>query len=230
MVSTAQPPMEVENLALEIRGRLHHLSSFDAQSLRSVRKALSKQLVRTPANLIIGLAERLLETPSFAYRFIAYELILNHYEALRGLRETDLERLGQGINSWGAVDTFACYLAGPAWREKQIPDRVIHRWARSKDRWWRRAALVSTVPLNNKARGGHGDTRRTLRACKIVMDDRDEMVVKALSWALRELAKRDPSAVREFLRTAKDHLAKRVLREVNNKLSTGRKSGHVKPA
>jgi 3-methyladenine DNA glycosylase AlkD len=230
MVSTAQPPMEVENLALEIRGRLHRLSSFDAQSLRSFRKALSKQLVRTPANLIISLAECLLETPSFAYRFIAYELILNHHEALRGLRETDLERLGQGINSWGAVDTFACYLAGPAWREKQIPDRVIHRWARSKDRWWRRAALVSTVPLNNKARGGHGDTRRTLRACKIVIDDRDEMVVKALSWALRELAKRDPSAVRDFLRTAKDHLAKRVLREVNNKLSTGRKSGHAKPA
>jgi hypothetical protein len=27
-------------------------------------------------------------------------------------------------------------------------DQVVAEWAQSKDRWWRRAALVSTVPLN----------------------------------------------------------------------------------
>ena len=221
---TLQRPMDVEDVAVEIRRRLHRLGSFDAQSLRAMRRALSKQLARTPASLLISLAEHLLEAPSFAYRFIAYELILYNREALHSLRAGDLERLGQGIDSWGAVDIFASYLAGPAWREKQIPDRVIHRWARSGDRWWRRAALVSTVPLNNKARGGHGDAQRTLRVCKLLIDDRDDMVVKALSWALRELAKRDPIAVRAFVSAPNNRLAKRVLREVNNKLSTGRKN------
>lgn len=229
--STPQLPMDVEGLSAEVRRRLNRLGTFDAKSLRSVRQSLSRQLASASANLLVSLAERLLQTPSFACRFIAYELILYHREALRSLRAADLERLGQGIDSWGAVDTFACYLAGPAWREKQVSDGVIHRWARSGDRWWRRAALVSTVPLNNKARGGDGDVQRTLRVCEMLMDDRDEMVVKALSWALRELAKRDPIAVRAFVNTFQNQLAKRVLREVNNKLTTGRKSSRsAKPA
>ena len=50
------------------------------------------------------------------------------------------------------------------------------------------------------------------------------MVVKAMSWALRELAKRDPKAVADFIRDEDDRLAPRVRREVLNKLKTGLKS------
>ena len=105
-----------------------------------------------------------------------------------------------------------------------MPEALVHGWARSKDRWWRRAALVSTVPLNNKTRGGQGDAARTLAVCAMLVEDRDDMVVKALSWALRELARRDPKSVRAFLAEHKDTLAARVLREVRNKLNTGLKN------
>jgi 3-methyladenine DNA glycosylase AlkD len=50
------------------------------------------------------------------------------------------------------------------------------------------------------------------------------MVAKALSWALRELAKREPRAVREYVSGRKDLLPAIVLREVNNKLRTGLKN------
>jgi 3-methyladenine DNA glycosylase AlkD len=132
--------------------------------------------------------------------------------------------LGQGIDNWAAVDTFACYLSGPSWREGQVSDALIQCWARSQDRWWRRAAVVSTVALNNKARGGRGDTSRTLMICEMLHADYDDMVVKALSWALRELSKREPEAVRKFLRYHGNKLAPRVTREVNNKLKTGLKN------
>jgi 3-methyladenine DNA glycosylase AlkD len=50
------------------------------------------------------------------------------------------------------------------------------------------------------------------------------MVVKALSWALRELSKRDPDGVRQFVEQNREALAARVIREVGNKLSTGLKN------
>jgi 3-methyladenine DNA glycosylase AlkD len=128
------------------------------------------------------------------------------------------------MDSWPAVDCFACYLAGPAWRQRQIGDSVVRRWSRSRNRWWRRAALVATVPLNNKTRGGFGDATRTLDICRLLMDDRDPIVVKAMSWALRELAKRDPRSVREFLEKQRGNLASQVVREVQNKLTTGLKN------
>jgi 3-methyladenine DNA glycosylase AlkD len=58
----------------------------------------------------------------------------------------------------------------------------------------------------------------------LLVRDSDDMVVKALSWAVRELAKRDPNAVREFLAEHEEVLAKRVLREVGSKLRTDLKN------
>jgi len=57
-----------------------------------------------------------------------------------------------------------------------------------------------------------------------VLDDRDDMVVKALSWALRELAKKERRLVERYLREHGARLAPRVSREVRNKLTTGLKS------
>jgi 3-methyladenine DNA glycosylase AlkD len=47
------------------------------------------------------------------------------------------------------------------------------------------------------------------------------IVVKALSWALRELASRDPNAVAMFVADHEAALAARVKREVRSKLETG---------
>jgi 3-methyladenine DNA glycosylase AlkD len=172
----------------------------------------------------VGVALALLDEPGFAGRLVAYELIAHHRAALASLGEAELEALGRGLDSWEKVDTFGCYLAGPAWREGQVSDSVIHAWARSEDRWMRRAALVCTVALNNHARGGRGDTARTLAVCEILLRDRDDMVVKAMSWALRELSKRDPTAAADFLARHRDALAPRVIRELTNKLTTGLKN------
>jgi 3-methyladenine DNA glycosylase AlkD len=214
----------ISSTAEEISTRLFSLANSNTEAIRTIRREYSKQLAKSPARFVVKVALQLLRNNTIAHRFVSYELVNKHPAALGSVSEKDIKQFGRGINSWGSVDMFGCYLAGPAWREHQLSERLIHSWARSKDRWWRRAALVSTVPLNNKARGGTGDTRRTLEVCDLLIDDRDDMVVKAVSWALRELAKRDPDAVREFLNRNRGHLAARVIREVDNKLLTGLKN------
>jgi len=179
----------VTALTAEIRTRVQVLPLPNTLNLRNARREFSKRLAHAEPELIFSLALSLMKLRGFEFRFIAYELVQHHLATFSSLDVLTLEKLGNGIDNWAAVDCFACYLAGPVWREQQISDRVIRRWARSKDRWWRRAALVSTVALNNKARGGVGDTRSTLSVCEMLVNDRDDMVVKALSWALRELSK-----------------------------------------
>jgi 3-methyladenine DNA glycosylase AlkD len=121
------------------------------------------------------------------------------------------------------VDSFARTLSGPVWLAGLVPDELFHKWARSEDRWWRRAALVSTVALNVRSHGGQGDVPRTLAVCRLLVDDHDDMVVKALSWALRELVVHDAEVVHGFIEDYEEQLAARVKREVRNKLATGRK-------
>ncbi|MGD2070749.1 MAG: DNA alkylation repair protein, partial [Gemmatimonadota bacterium] len=107
----------------------------------------------------------------------------------------------------------------------RLDDGDVLAWAGSPDRWWRRAALVSTVALNKKSRGGSGDPERTFPVCDALAGDRDPMVAKALSWALRELVAHDRAGVEAFLERHDRVLPALVRREVRNKLRTGRKSG-----
>jgi 3-methyladenine DNA glycosylase AlkD len=207
-------------------GRLGDTTRLNVTKVREIRREFTHRIAELEPEFVIELGLRLAH--SGVTRFFVYELIQHHKKALRSLQPAQLEALGDRNNTWGTVDAFACFVSGPCWREGMASDALIRRWARSHDRWWRRTAVVSTVPLNNKARGGAGDSPRTLMICEMVIGDRDEMVIKALSWALRELSKRDPDAVRRFMTQHSETLAPRVTREVNNKLRTGLKNPRTK--
>ena len=213
---------EARKLAAEIVADLRALPVRNTPNERAVRRKYSQKLRRAQPELILALARELLA--NYGERWVAYELIQAHKAAFQSLGEAELEEFGRGINSWWTVDAFARTLAGPAWRQGQIADALIHRWAHSPDLWWRRAALVSTVALNVRARGGYGDLPRTLAVCRLLVADHEDMVVKALSWALRELVAYDPEVVRAFLQEHEAVLAARVKYEVRNKLTTGLKN------
>ena len=211
-------------LADALAARLRAGEARGVPSLRALRRGLSRALRGAPARLVIELATALVGNPGRGARLVASELVRHHPGALAALRARDVRRLAGTLASWDDVDIFACAISGQVYREGGIGDAELARWARSSDRWWRRAALVSTVPLNVKAQGGVGDARRTLRTCKLLVADRDDMVVKALSWALRALAVRDAAAVRRFVAAQGERLAPRVRREVGHKLRTGLKN------
>jgi 3-methyladenine DNA glycosylase AlkD len=191
--------------------------------LREVVRARARALRKAPAEDVVALARELAATGVHEARKLGYEVLAGHKGAMAALTAKDLEVLAEGNDDWVSVDNFGGLVAGPVWREGRVPDGTVRRWARSKDRWWRRTAVVATVALNQKARGGTGDPDRTLDICRLVASDRDDMVAKSLSWALRELAKVDAAPVVAFLEEHEHELPARVLREVRKKIETGRK-------
>jgi hypothetical protein len=209
---------DVERITKRTLAQLAGLSGVP--SVRAVRKTLSAELRHAEPRVVVAIGQGL---AGHLPRWLGYELITKHRGALASLTLRDVERLAM-LDSWYATDAFGCYISGPAWRDGQIKTADIKRWAKAKDFWWRRAALVSTVPLNQRAHGNGYRTGDTLAICAMLIDDREDMVVKALSWALRVLADRDPRAVRAFLDTHANRLAARVKRETNTKLVTGRKN------
>ncbi len=206
-----------------IRADLQRMAPRTVPEWRDRRRAWSRQLRAHSSQQVLRIALGLVDHGPWA-RLSAYELLANHPGGIGVLTPASIRRLSRGLDDWGGVDTFACYVAGPAWREGHLPTRQLLTWLRSKDRWQRRAAVVCTVALNVRARGGRGDVARTLAICRHVVRDRDDMVVKALSWALRSAVEWDRAAVSGFLREHQHALAGRIKREVANKLRTGRKN------
>ena len=209
-------------LAESVIARARACDDQNVPALRAVRRDLSREYRGQPAELVLDVAGRVAQVP--ALRWIAYELIRFHPGAFAALDDTRVDAFAVGLDSWDSVDAFGRTLSGPAWVEGLIGDDLIERWARSPDRWLRRAALVSTVALNRPNEGGRVDAIRTLAICRRLVGDRDDMVVKAMSWALRELGRRDAEPVRAFIAAHDSDLAPRVKREVGNKLRTGLKN------
>ncbi len=198
-----------------IARHLELLSDGYMQSIREIRKYYTKIWKDVPAEKLSSLGAILL----FEYnlRNFAYELIHHHKSSMKTIEPGLVERLGKGIDDWAAADTYAQYIVGPAWLNRRIPDSMLLTWAKSSDFWRRRVALVSTIYLN-------GDVKRMLRFSKMMVEDHEDMIVKALSWVLRKMIKYDRPAVEKFLKDHDMKLAARVKREVRNKLETGLKT------
>jgi hypothetical protein len=179
------------------------LTDHDTASERALRCKYSTRLKKATPEYVLDFAREIFL--GYGHRWQAYEIIAGNKAAFRSLNAELLEQLGQGINSWWSTDAFGRTLAGPAWKNGLV-------------------ALVSTVAFNVRSQGGKGDTRRTLLICRLLATDRADMVIKALSWALRELVYFDRQAVEGFLREYDEVLAGRVKREVGSKLRTGLKN------
>ena len=216
------------DLVDELFDRVMALPAPTVPAIRPVRREFSRRLAKASADEVVALVQAIVDRSLLEgrreIRWMGYEIAHYHRPTLASLDVATLEKLGASLDSWDSVDVFSLYLSGPAWRNGQIENADIHRWAGSQNRWWRRVALVSAVALNLKARGGTGDVPRTLAVCRMLAVDGEDMVVKALSWALRTAVSHDRAAVESYMAEHDHCLAGRVKREVGAKLRTGRKN------
>ena len=193
-------------------------------NLKIVLKELKKHTKKWTPNEKLGLSKELIATNIFECQQLAYEFLGNDKKTMKTLSEKDIDDLGKNLDNWLSVDYYAALFVGYAWRNKVIGNDKIKGYFKNDDFWIRRIALVATVALNQKARGGEGDPKQTIEICQLAVDDHQSMMVKAMSWALRELAKRDSKPVADFIDKYESRLHKMVVREVRNKLDTGTKN------
>ena len=235
--------MDLTNLLDEVTGKLRDLKDPErlkwakgyyptdmeiigvtVPNIRPIMKDLRKRFKKQTSEEVVEFAKFFSNSKIHEVQLIAFEVLGRYKQSLEILTPGDIEELGANIDNWVSVDSFSVLVMGPAWRLGKISDDFVGKWAESENRWRRRAAVVSTVALNQKSRGGTGDPVRTLKICSKVLGDKDVMVVKALSWALRELAKRDKDSVQDFIDRNKEQLRPKILREVRRKIETGKKN------
>ena len=191
---------------------------------RKVLKRLKPKIKDFSPREKIEFAIELVNQDIFECQHMAYELIRREKKTREALTKLDFLKLAKNLDNWVSVDTFSVYIGGYLWQNYILSDEEIMQWTQSENRWERRMALVFTVGLNQKSQGGNGDPVRTLMVCEALASDRDDMVVKALSWALREYSKRDKETVWSFIEKKQEVLHKKILREVKNKLNKGTKN------
>jgi len=98
------------------------------------------------------------------------------------------------VNNWDIVDSSAPYILGQAILDELAHERMLDSLSRSELMWDRRIAIVATSML---IREGRFDA--TMRIAKRLLGNKEDLMHKAVGWMLREVWKKDPDLVEDFL-------------------------------
>jgi len=112
------------------------------------------------------------------------------------------------ISSWADHDALVHDLIAPMIAAKPSRAGIVFRWAKSHDRWHRRAACVALI------RGTRAKMffPEIVKLSDALLADDDDMVQKGLGWLLRETAKYDPKRTVSYLMDIRARAPRLVLR------------------
>jgi len=164
-------------------------------------------------NLPLEDIARLLASPIHEHRFTALEILVDQYEQSG---EKERERIVEfylahtsRINNWDLVDTSAPYILGEhlRTRPRELTRDLLDRLAASESLWERRIAIVATFAFIRA-----GEIADTLRISEKLLADKQDLIQKAVGWALRESGKVSDRALLKFLRKHYPKLPRTTLR------------------
>ncbi len=109
---------------------------------------------------------------------------------------------------WDLVDDFPHVLCQLLLAEPSAMWPVLDEWIESDDLWLRRVAILAQLDAKEKT-----DEGRLFSYCTRSMSEREFFIRKAVGWALRQYARTDPDAVRDFCLTHREGLSGLSFRE-----------------
>jgi 3-methyladenine DNA glycosylase AlkD len=140
---------------------------------------------------------------------VAAVFLLENLDRQLGDREFRMfERWLDRISSWADHDALVHDLIAPMMAAKASRAKAVFRWAKSRNRWRRRAACVALI------RGARAKMffSAIVKLSNSLLDDEDDMVQKGLGWLLRETAKFDAKRTVPYLMKIRSKAPRLVLR------------------
>lgn len=150
-----------------------------------MQRTLSKKYKDLP----LSDCEQLLRSKYHEDRLIAlFILILQYKKADESLQKSIYEIYMQNIkhiNNWDLVDVSAPHIVGQYLLDKKDERKVLYRLAKSDSLWEKRISIVSTLWFISKAK----EYKDTFAISDILLQDRHDLIHKAIGWCLREVGK-----------------------------------------
>lgn len=155
-----------------------------------------RKLARQSKNLSIEETDQLLHSPFHEERLLALLILILQYRKGDGPTKEAVYHIylqnTAFINSWDLVDVSAEHIVGAHLLNGSR--KVLYDFARSNSLWERRIAILATFHYIKKE-----DFTDTLKISRMLLDDKADLIHKAVGWMLREIGKRDLAVEQDFL-------------------------------
>jgi 3-methyladenine DNA glycosylase AlkD len=182
-----------------------------------IRVPVLHRLERKYQSLTISELEMALTSEFHEIRMLVLFILVNKYKkALSDSFKEEVYNLfirnTEHINNWDLIDFNTYKVIGDFVYEKGL-ESVLISFAESESMWERRIAIVSTLFYIKK-----NSFELTLEISKILLNDKQDLIHKAVGWMLREVGKRDLKIMKSFLEENIRSLPRTSLRYAIEKL------------
>lgn len=176
-------------------------------------------------NLSIDEAEKFLQSPYHEERLFALFILVDLFkkgneEDKKKIYELYLKNTNF-INNWDLVDVSAGTIVG-AYLFKRNKE-TIYKLAQSENLWERRIAIMATFYFI-----AQNEFTDTLEIAEMLLNDKEDLIHKAVGWMLREIGKRNLEVEENFLKKHYLNMPRTMLRYAIEKFPEDKRKSYLK--
>jgi 3-methyladenine DNA glycosylase AlkD len=174
-----------------------------------IRVPILRKKAETYKYLSLEEISHLLQSQFNEIRLISLFILIKRYEKSDHKYKEEIVNLYLEniafINNWNLVDASAPNILGDYLMNKK--KNLLYRLASSNNLWERRISIISTFNFIKK-----GLYKDTIKIAAILMNDKEDLIHKAVGWMLREVGKRDFNIEISFLNKYAGKMPRTMLR------------------
>ncbi len=185
-----------------------------------IKVPIQRQVANKYKDLPLGDVEALLQSRVHEHRLTALFILIHQFEQ-DPRRVFDLYmRNTKHINNWDLVDLSAPKIVGVYLADR---DRsILYKLARSSGLWEKRISILATFAFIKE-----DDFEDALTIAGLLLNDRHDLIHKAVGWMLREIGKRSQVTEERFLRKHHKNMPRTMLRYAIERFSEKKRKSYM---
>ncbi|MGW5867630.1 DNA alkylation repair protein [Streptomyces sp. NPDC055239] len=180
---------------------------------RELSRTVLAGLPRPDESDCTAIALRCWELPEREYAYFAVDYLRRHVKRCSSGFLPVVRHLVTTVPWWDTVDALAAHVVGGLVAADPRLKAEMDAWIGDEDLWVARTALLHQLRYKDAT-----DIERLFAYCLRQSGHPDFFIRKAIGWCLREYAKTDPDAVRDFVERERGRLAPLSAREATKNL------------
>ena len=183
---------------------------------------VQRQIARSFRDLPLNEIQILLKSKFHEHRLVALLILCDQFSKTKDEKIVEFYLSNLKLaNNWDLVDSSAHQILGNYLAGK---DRsTLYRLAKSDNLWKRRVSIVSTFAFIRKK-----DLDDTFKISEMLLNDKQDLMHKAVGWMLREAGKKDEKALIKFLDKNYKKMPRTALRYSFERLSENKRKNYMK--
>ena len=183
-----------------------------------------RQIAKKDSDLEREKLQKLLNSKIHEYRLTALLILIIQYQKANEKKKEKIFKFylsnTKNINNWDLVDLSAPNIVGDYLLNEDR--KILYQLAKSKNLWERRIAIMTTYTFIK-----NNDFNDTFKIAEILLQDKHDLIHKAVGWMLREVGKKDQKVEEQFLRKHYRQMPRTMLRYAIERFSEGKREFYL---